>query len=84
MKLFRRFRNLESYSKTGGRESGKKFIIEGFPAGAGSPTSLRFHASKRAARRRFYIFMAGESWRGRRGRRVKAFHVPKFLAGKAQ
>lgn len=32
----------------GGRESEKKFIVEGFPAGAGSPTSLRFHASERA------------------------------------
>lgn len=32
----------------GGRKSEKKFIVEGFPAGAGSPTSLRFHASERA------------------------------------
>lgn len=35
----------------GGRESEKKFIVEGFPAGAGSPTSLRFHASERASER---------------------------------
>lgn len=57
-------------SGEGGRESEKKFIVEGFPAGPGSPTSLRFHASGRAARRRFYIFMAGESWRGGEGRSV--------------
>lgn len=76
-------------SGEGGRESGKKFIVEGFPAGPGSPTSLRFHASGRAARRRFYIFMAGESWRGGEGggqvrRDREGIHVPKFLAGKTQ
>lgn len=43
-------------------------------------------ASERAARRRFYIFTAGESWarrgEGRVAATVKAF--PKFLAGKTQ